>query len=51
MDMIYIFRNNNKGIFMRGKKKNNTQHRIRGSSKKKKIDERRHDPKFETGFP
>ena len=37
---------------MRGKK-NNTQHRIRGSSKKKKkkIDERRHDPKFETGFP
>ena len=23
MDMIYIFRNNNKGIFMRGKKNNN----------------------------
>lgn len=51
MDMIYIFRNNNKGIFMGGKIKT-TQHRIGGSSKKKKkIDERRHDPKFETGFP
>ena len=46
MDMIYIFGNNKKGNFMEKKKSTGLV-----VVQNKKIDERRHDPKFETGFP
>lgn len=52
MNMIYIFRNNTKGNFMerkRKRKKTNSTGLV--VVQKKKMEERRHDLKFETGFP